>query len=109
MNGATPFQGLSPEQVTSLKFEEMIEKTAYEHVESEVKAATRLPSLQQSFISLAVIFTLLPNVEQRLPIENLMPLIKLQTSMSIAYETPEQTSTAREESLPRNSCASCDR
>ena len=96
MNGATPFNGLSPEQVTSLKISGD-EENACKHVSGEVKAVITISPLHESFINLLLLLTLLPDPEQRLPIEKLMALMKLQVILML-HEDPEQPpSSSRED------------
>ena len=92
MNGTTPFRGLSADQVISLKLEDTIGETAYKHVESEVKAATQLISIQQSFVSLTLAQTLQPRAEQRSSIPSLISLVKMETSTTAIEDEMSQNS-----------------
>jgi len=94
MDGAVPYQGLNPDEVTSLKLDNA---TGWQNIIAEVRSKRSLSEKEDPFVSMLLLQTLLPNPGDRFSIDLIMGLLKLALLFGLPTRNSERFSS--EESI----------
>lgn len=95
MNGCKPYQNMNPEEVTAIKLDET---SGWQSVLGGVKATDTLSHLEDPFVSMVLLQTLLPNPDHRFDLESIAGYLKLALMLAISTREAEGISNEEEQS-----------